>query len=169
MLMLKSKKGFIVTVIVLAAITGGSFATWLIPQNHQSSITISDPEDGLNALIDQIKTISESDKTEFDKLLSSQITPENYIAIAKISSGQIRSMIISLTEPDVSQEWRQSYYLLGDSLRTYNTYLRETIVIAEKMKENPMADLSENLDKLEQLLAQTQDSLLASNESRPQN
>ncbi len=167
--MLKSKKGFIITGIVLAAITGGSFATWLIPQNHQSSIMISNPQDGLNALVDQQKAISESDKTEFDKLLSGQITAENYITIAEISSGQIRSMIISITEPDVSEEWRQSYYLFGESLRAYNTYLRETIVIAQKIKENPTVDLTEDLGKIEQLLTQTQDSLIASNDSRPPN
>lgn len=164
---LKSKKGFIITAGVLAAITVASFAVWFIPQNNQSSIVISNPSDELDALIDQQKAISESDKIEFDKMLSGQITPENYIAIAEISSGQIRSMIISITEPDVPEQWMQSYSALADSLRAYNTYLRETTVIAEKLKSDPASDITEDKAKLEQYLTQAQDSLAASNDSRP--
>lgn len=164
---MKSKKGFIITAGVLAAITVASFAVWFIPQNNQSSIVISNPSDELDALIDQQKAISESDKIEFDKMLSGQITPENYIAIAEISSGQIRSMIISITEPDVPEQWMQSYSALADSLRAYNTYLRETTVIAEKLKSDPASDITEDKAKLEQYLTQAQDSLAASNDSRP--
>ena len=164
---LKSKKGFIITAGVLAAITAGSFAIWFIPQNNQSGIVISNPKDELDALIDQKKAIAESDATEFDKMLSGQITPENYIAIAEISSSQIRSMIISVTEPDVPGEWKQSYSALGDSLRAYNTYLRETTVIAEKLKADPSADVTQERANLEQYLTQAQDSLAASNGARP--
>ena len=45
----------------------------------------------------------------------------------------------------------------------------ETIVIAQKIKENPTVNLTEDLGKIEQLLTQTQDSLIASNDSRPPN
>ena len=164
---MKSKKGFIITAGLLAAITVASFAVWFIPQNNQSSIMIANPSDELDALIDQQKAISESDKIEFDKMLSGEITPENYIAIAEISSGQIRSMIIAITEPDVPEQWMQSYSALADSLRAYNTYLRETTVIAEKLKSDPASDIAEDKAKLEQYLTQAQDSLAASNDSRP--
>lgn len=163
---LKSKKGFIITAGVLAAITVASFAVWFIPQNNQS-IVISNPRDELDALIDQQKAIAESDAIEFDKMLTGQITPENYIAIAEISSSQIRSMMITITEPDVSGEWLQSYSHLGDSLRAYNTYLRETTVIADKLKADPSADVTEDKSKLAQYLTQAQDSLAASNDARP--
>jgi hypothetical protein len=164
---LKSKKGFIITAGVLAAITVASFAVWFIPQNNQSAIVMSSPSDELDALIDQQKAIAESDAIEFDKMLTGQITPENYIAIAEISSSQIRSMIITITEPDVPGEWQQSYVHLGDSLRAYNTYLRETTVIADKLKADPGADVTEDKAKLEQYLIQAQDSLDASNNARP--
>jgi hypothetical protein len=164
---LKSKKGFVITVGVLAAITVASFAVWFIPQNNQSAIIMSNPKDELDALIDQQKAIAESDAIEFDKMLAGQITPDNYIAIAEISSSQIRSMIITITEPDVPSEWHQSYAHLGDSLRAYNTYLRETTVIADKLKAHPSTDVTEDKTKLEQHLTQAQDSLDASNNARP--
>ena len=164
---MQSKKGFIITAVILGAVTAGSFAIWFIPQNSQSGIILSSPRDELDALIDQQKAITESDKIEFDRMLVGQITPDNYIAIAEISSSQIRGMIITVTEPDVSGEWKSSYSALGDSLRAYNTYLRETKVIAEKIKTDPMADITSEKAGLEQYLTQMQDSLTASNDSRP--
>ena len=163
---MKSKKGFILTAGVLAAITAASFAIWFIPQNNQS-VVISNPQAELDALIDQQKAIAESDKIEFDKMLAGQITPENYIAISDISSSQIRAMIISITNPDVPDEWMQSYSAMADSLRAYNTYLRETNVIAEKLKADPSADVTADIEALQQYLTQAQDSIAASNDSRP--
>lgn len=164
---LKSKKGFIITAGVLAAITVASFAVWFIPQNNQSGIVMSNPKDELDALIDQQKAIAESDAIEFDKMLAGQITPENYIAIAEISSSQIRSMIITVTEPDVPGEWQESYSYLGDSLRAYNTYLREATILADKLKADPSADVTEDRTNLEQYLSQAQESLDVSAKSRP--
>jgi len=56
---------------------------------------------------------------------------------------------------------------LADSLRAYNTYLRETAVVAEKLKSDPASDIAEDKAKLEQYLTQAQDALAASNDSRP--
>ena len=164
---MQSKKGFIITGIVLAAITAGSFAIWLIPQNNQSVVTISNPKDQIDALIDQQKTIAESDSIEFDKLTSGQITPDNYLTIEGVSSSQIRSMIISITSPEIPSEWKSSYESLGDALKAYNTYLRETTVIAQKLKENPSADISKEKAGLQQYLTLVNESLEASNKARP--
>lgn len=164
---LKSKKGFVITAAVLAAITAASFSIWFIPQDTQTKIIISNPKDELDALIDQQKTITESDKEEFERMVSGQITPDNYIMIADVSSSQIRAMIISITEPNVSQEWLTSYSALAESLRAYNTYLREAVVVAEKLKADPAADISEERAKLDQYLAQAQEFIAASNSARP--
>lgn len=164
---MKSKKGFIITGIALAAITAGSFAIWMIPQNYQSNVAMTNPKDQLDALADQYKTISESDMTEFDKLMVGQITPDNYLGIADVSSSQIRSMIISITAPDVPPQWKSSYESFGDVLKAHNTYLRETTVIAQKLKDNPSADVSSEKAGLEQYVKQAQDSLDVSNKARP--
>lgn len=164
---LQSKKGFIITGIVLAAITAGSFAIWFVPQDSQTKFVISNPKNELDALIEQQKTIADSDKVEFDKMIAGQITHENYIAIAEISSSQINSMIISIIESDVSQEWHESYAAFGNYLRSYNTYLRETIVIAEKLKADPTADVTEEISKLDQYLSDAQTFLAESNSARP--
>ena len=164
---MKAKKGFIITAVALAAITISSFSIWLIPQNNQSNVALSNPKDQLDSLIDQQKTISESDKAEFSKLIAGQITPDNYLGIADISSSQIRSMIISITAPDVPSQWKSSYESFGESLKAYNTYLRETTVIAQKLKDSPSADVTQEKANLEKYLTQVQEALDASNKSRP--
>ena len=164
---MQSKKGFVVTAIALAAITAGSFAVWMIPQNSTTQFVVSNPKDNLDALIDQQATISDSDKEEFDKMITGQITHDNYIAIAEVSSSQINSMIVSVVESDVPEEWQNSYSEFMNSLRAYNSYLRETIVVAEKLKSIPDADITEEMATLDRYIAQAQESKTKSADSRP--
>lgn len=164
---MQSKKGFIVTAIALAAITAGSFAVWMIPQNSTTQFVMSNPKDNLDALIDQQATISDSDKEEFDKMIAGQITHENYIAIAEVSSSQINSMIVSIVESDVPEEWQISYSEFMNSLRAYNSYLRETIVVAEKIKSTPDADISQERATLDKYITQARESKTKSADSRP--
>ena len=108
-----------------------------------------------------------SSDLEFDKLISGQITPDNYLGIADVSSSQIRSMIISITSPDVPSNWKSSYESFGESLKAYNTYLRETTVIAQKLKESPSADISKEKAGLQEYLTLVKESLEASYKARP--
>lgn len=164
---LKSKKGFAITGIILAAITVASFTVWLVPQNTQTKFVVSNAQEELDALIEQQKTISDSTSEEFDKMLASQVTPDDYISIAEISSSQISSFIIKIIEGEVPQEWQSSYSLYTEFLRAYNSYLRETIVIANKVKENPQADISQEMTALDRYLKQADEFLAISNSERP--
>lgn len=152
---------------MLAAITAGSFAVWLVPQNTQTRFVVSNAKEELDALVEQQKIISDSTTEEFDKMLAGQITPDNYISVAEISSSQINSFIIKIIESEVSAEWRSSYSACADFMRTYNSYLRETVVIANMIKENPQADISQETAALDELLKQADDLLASSNDARP--
>jgi hypothetical protein len=164
---LQSKKGVIITVAILAAITAASFAIWFVPQDVQTKFVVSNAKEELDALIEQQKTISDSTAEEFDKMLAGQITPDNYVTIAEISSSQINSLIIKIMESDIPQEWQASYSSSMDFLRTYNSYLRETVVIATKLKENPQADITSETAKLDELLVQADQLLTNSHSQRP--
>ncbi len=37
-----SKKGIVVTITILVAITGASFLLWMIPQNNETTFVVSD-------------------------------------------------------------------------------------------------------------------------------
>lgn len=164
---MRSSKGFVITGIILGAITAASFVVWLVPQNTQTRFVVTDAEQQLDAIIEQQKTITETIAEELDKMYSGEITPDNYISIAEISSSQINSFIITTIESDVPSEWHDSYLAIAESMRSYNSYIRETIVVAEKLKSDANADITQEKAKLDELLRQSEEYLAASNDARP--
>ncbi len=164
---MKQKRGIIITGIILAAITAGSFTIWVMPQGTQTKIIVSDAKENLDGVIEQQKTVSDTMSEEYARMLSGEITPDNYIAIAQISSSQVNSFIISMVQSDVPEEWRGSYAAYMDSLRAYNAYLQETIVIANKLKENAAADITEDKSRAESILSDVSSTIDASQNARP--
>jgi hypothetical protein len=152
---------------MLAAITAGSFTIWVMPQTTQTKFIVSNSKENLDGIIDQQKTVSDSISEEFAKMLDSQITPDNYISIAQISSSQVNSFMITIAQSDVPEEWRESYSAYMGSLRAYNSYLQETIVIANKLKENSGADITEDKAKIESVLNDANSMADASQKARP--
>lgn len=164
---MKQKRGIIITGIILAAITAGSFTIWVMPQGTQAKIIVSDAKENLDGIIEQQKTVSETMSEEYSRMLGDEITPDNYIAIAQISSSQVNSFIISMVQSDVPEEWRGRYAAYMDSLRAYNAYLQETIVIANKLKENSDADITEDKARAESILSDVSSKIGASQNARP--
>lgn len=164
---MRSTKGFVITGIILGAITAASFAVWLVPQNIQTRFVVTDAKEQLDAIIEQQKTIIETVGEEFDKMYRGEITPDNYISIAEISSSQINSLIISTIESDVPPEWHNSYLSMAESMRSYNSYIRETIVVAEKLKSDTNADITQEKAKMDEFLGQSENHFAASNDARP--
>jgi hypothetical protein len=164
---LKQKRGIIITGIILAAITAGSFTIWVMPQGTQTKFVVSDAMENLDGIIEQQKTVSDSMSEEYSRMLSGEITPDNYISIAQISSSQVNSFIIGIVQSDVPEEWQESYSAYMDSLRAYNTYLQETIVIANKLKENSAADITEDKSRAEAILDDVVSTADASQKARP--
>lgn len=164
---MKSKRGIIITAIVLAAITAASFAVWMIPQSAPTKFVVSSPGEDLDAMMEQQKTVSSSATEEFERFLSGQITADNYINIAEISHSQVNSLIIKIVDSEIPAEWNDSYGAFLEHLRAYNSYLRETIVVANKLKDSPGADISPEQARLDQYLAQADEYLTQSDASRP--
>ncbi|HSB56977.1 MAG TPA: hypothetical protein VLD38_04100 [Nitrosopumilaceae archaeon] len=161
------KRGIILTIIILAAITSVSFSIWLIPQKENSSFVVSDFKAQLESIQARKKVISDEIETDLQALLAGTVTPDNFIMRAEASTSQINVLIIELVESKAPQEWYQSYLNYGESLKSYNSYLRETIVLANKIKENSSADYKENLEKLSALKKESEDFALKADETKP--
>lgn len=155
------------TGIILAAITAGSFTIWVMPQGTQTKIIVSDARENLDGIIEQQKTVSDTMSDEYARMLSGEITQDNYIGIAQIAASQVNSFIIGMVQSDVPEEWRGSYLAYMDSLRAYNAYLQETIVIANKLKENSAADITEDKSRAESILNDVSEMADASQNARP--
>jgi len=163
-----TKKGVILTIIILVAITLGSFMMWLVPQNNQNSFLISDFENHLDQISEVHETIENQIDGEFQNLLDKKIDPEEYINYAEISSSQIKSQIIQLVESDATEEWHESYLDYLESLKTFNTYLRETVVAANLIddgNENP--EVTKILEGIESLKKDYKVLIEASKQARP--
>ena len=81
-----SKKGVLVTVIILAGITGASFLLWLIPQEDEATFVVSDYKGYLDGVQNIHAILEESMDIEYQNLRTGKITPQKYIAIVNVTS-----------------------------------------------------------------------------------
>jgi len=94
--------------------------------------------------------------------------PEQYIKIAKVSSSQINSQIIQLIQSQATSEWEEGYSRYIESLKQFNSYIRETIVTANMISETSSeTDITESLEKLSQMKGEIASLVEASDNSRP--
>ena len=100
--------------------------------------------------------------------LSIKISSDEYISIAEISSSQINSQIIELVESEATDEWIDSYLNNLESLRAYNSYIRETIVFANLLNQDSTeSEKNDLIAKIEQLKQESKDFAELSLSSRP--
>ncbi|MGH9998769.1 MAG: hypothetical protein ACRD90_02780 [Nitrosopumilaceae archaeon] len=161
------KRGVIVTIAILAAITGVSFSIWLIPQKEESIFVVSDFKAHLEIIQTRQKVISDEIETDLQAMLAGTVTPDNFIMRAEASTSQINALIIELVESRAPQEWYESYLNYGESLKSYNSYLRETIVLANKIKEGSSDDIKENLERLGALKKESETFALKADKTKP--
>jgi len=164
---LAKKRGIIVTIVILAAITGVSFSIWLIPQKEDSSFVVSDFKAHLESIQTKQKVIADEIETDLQEMLAGTVSPDNFIMRAKASTSQINALIIELIESEAPQEWHESYLNYGESLKSYNNYLRETMVLANKIKEGNSSDIKENLERLDVLKKESEAFALKVDETKP--
>lgn len=161
------KRGIIITAVILAAITAASFSVWLIPQKEGSSFVVSDFKANLESIQAKQKVIADEIETDLQAMLAGTVTPDNFIMRAEASTSQINALIIELIGSGAPQEWHESYLNYGESLKSYSSYLRETIVLANKIKDGNSNNIQENLEKLDTLKKETETFVLKANETKP--
>jgi len=163
-----SKKGIVLTIGVLAAITMASFVFWFLPQNSEIIFVVSDFESHLDGVKNIHVVIMEAVDMEFQNLLDGNISPKEYIDQVERSSEQINSQIIQLVESKATEEWHESYINYIESLKQYNTYVRETIVAATMIEEGTeSAEIDEFVTKINQFKENSELYIFKSDNTRP--
>ena len=84
-----TKKGIALTGIILVAITAASFIVWLIPQNIETKIIISDFDIHLDNIKEIHSALNNEINVQFQNMLDEKITAKEYISLAEISSSQV--------------------------------------------------------------------------------
>mgnify|MGYP000439103630 CR=1 FL=1 len=129
-----SKKGIVITVIILAVITGASFLSWIVPQDNETTFVISDYRDYLNGVKNIQEVLQESIDIEYQNLRNGEISPEDYIIITEVTSSQVTAQISEFVTSKPPEEWQGSYISYMDAMKKFNSYIGETKVLANMIE-----------------------------------
>ena len=163
-----SKKGIGVTIAFLVGIVAASFLVYLIPEDTTMKIVVSDFGKYLDITKEKAMLESVSIDESFEKLMEKKTSPNEYIGIAKVSSSQINSLIIELTDSGATQEWVESYVNYINALKKLNEKITETIVVANLMNDDDNSNsIDEIIAKIHQLETESLDLIKKSDNTRP--
>ena len=163
-----SKKGIIITVIILAVITGVSFLSWIVPQDNQTTFVISDYGNYLDGVKKIQEVLQESIDIEYQNLHNGDIFPEDYIKITEVTSSQVTTQISEFVTSKPPEEWVDSYISYMNAMKKFNEYIIETKVVANLIeKESFEKEMAETILKIEILKTEYQEYVKISDESRP--
>jgi len=163
-----SKKGIGLTIGILVAVSAASFIFWMIPQQSPMTIVVTDFENYLDGIKAKHDVISSGLEEPFSQMLNGKISHQEYISIAMISTSQVNAIIIEMVDSDAPDDWQESYINYLESLRSFNTYIRETIVIANLIGDNSdMNSIDNALSDITRLKLDSESFADASDKSRP--
>ncbi len=150
-----SKKGVIITVGILIAITIASFMVWLDnPTNTEMTIVVTDFENHDAGITERHIIISSAIEESFSELIEDKISPEEYIKIAQVSSSQNNALLLELAFSDAPEEWQESYINRIASLKSFESYIIETMVMANLIAEDgeveQKTEILSNIEKLKE-------------------
>jgi len=163
-----SRKGVGITIAILASVVIASFVVYLIPEDTTMKIIVSDFEKYLDITKEKTSMEVTSIDESFEKLMEKKTSPDEYIRIAEVSSSQINSLIIELTNSGAAQEWYDSYANYIGALKKLNEKITETIVVANLMSDDSNSNsINEIIAKIHQLETESLDLMKKSDNTRP--
>lgn len=163
-----SRKGIIATGGILVAITLASFVIWAVPGSDMSAFVVSDHGEYLDGVKNIHLVLDAQIQEDFERLVDGEMTPDEYIEIAEVTTSQINAQIVGLVKSGAPESWRESYEIYIESLRAFNTYVRETVVIAEQIGDGAeRVKPDQILDEIKQARAPFELLVSDSDQARP--
>ena len=163
-----SKKGIGVTIAILVGVVAASFLFYLIPEDTEMKLVVSDFEKHMDDIDERTSMLSAGIEESFEDLINHKLSPEEYFVTAGVTQSQVNSLIIELTLSGAPQEWTPSYKTYIEALKKLNGQITETVVIANLMKDDNNSDsVNEIISKIYELRAETQELVEKSNNLRP--
>ncbi|KFM15302.1 hypothetical protein AAA799O18_00025 [Marine Group I thaumarchaeote SCGC AAA799-O18] len=163
-----SKKGIGITIAILVGVVAASFLVYLIPENTEMKFVVSDFEKNLDDVDERTSMLSTGIEKSFDDLINHKLSPEEYFITAGVTQSQVNSLIIELTLSNPPQEWAASYKTYADALKILNEQIRESVVVANLMKDDNNSDsINEIISKIYELRAELLNLIEKSDNLRP--
>ena len=163
-----SKKGIVITGIILASITAASFLLWIVPQENDSTFIVTDYEGYLDGVKNIHEVLQESIDIEYRNLQDGKISPSEYIIITEVTSSQVTTQISEFVTSKPSEKWQESYISYMNGMKKFNEYIIETKVLANQIEnESTDAEILETVNKIEAIKLESIEHIKKSNELRP--
>ena len=164
-----SKKGIAVTIAILVGVAVFAYSLpFLIAFDTEMKITVSDFGKHLDITKERAAMEYSSIDESFEKLMENKMSSDEYIRIAEVSSSQINSLIVELTNSGATQEWTESYINYIGALKKLNEKITETIVVANLINSNDNSNtINEIMVKIHQLETESFDLMEKSDDTRP--
>ena len=163
-----SKKGIVITAIILAAITGASFLLWVIPQENDTTFIVTDYEGYLDGAKNIHEVLQESIDIEYQNLQEGKITPNDYIAITEVTSSQVTTQISEFITSKPSEQWQESYISYMNAMKKFNEYILETKVLANQIENGSIEEeIQQTVNKIDSIKAESIEYIIKSNDLRP--
>ena len=151
-----SKKGVAITVAILIAITIASFSVWVVNNttNTEMTIVVTDFENHQEGISERHKIISNAIEISFSELINEQVSTDEYVRVAEVSSSQNNALLIEIAYSDAPEEWQESYINRIASLKSFEAYIIETMVMANLINNDGEAEqrteILNNIEKLKE-------------------
>lgn len=163
-----SKKGIVVTLVILIGVVAASFLFYLIPEDTKMKLVVSDFERNLDDIDERTLILSTGIEESFEGLSNHRLTSEEYFVTAGITQSQVNSLIIELTLSNPPQEWVASYKTYVDALKKLNGQITETVIVAKLMNDGDNSDsINEIISKIYELRAESVNLIEKSDSLRP--
>ena len=88
-----TKKGIILTAIMLSIITAASFSIWLLPRYENPGTLISDYRSELDSVKERHGVIINETSDELKNMLAGSLSYDDFITRAQTSSSQVNSLL----------------------------------------------------------------------------
>ena len=153
---MSSKKGVVITVAILVAITMASFSVWIVNNsgNTEMTIVVTDFKNHQEGISERHKIILNAVEDSFSELINKKISTDEYVRIAEVSSSQNNALLMELAYSDAPEEWQESYINRIASLKSFESYIIETMVMANLIAEDGEAEqkteILSNIEKLKE-------------------
>ena len=151
-----SKRGVVITVIILVAITIASFSVWIgnNTTNTEMTIVVTDFENHQEGISERHKIISNAIEESFSELINEQISTDEYIRIAEVSSSQNNALLMELAYSDAPENWQESYINRIASLKSFEAYIIETMVLSNMIEsdgeQEQKTEILNNIEKFKE-------------------
>ena len=151
-----SKRGVVITVVILVAITIASFSVWIGNNtiNTEMTIVVTDFENHQEGISERHKIISNAVEESFSELINEQISTDEYMRIAEVSSSQNNALLMELAYSDAPEEWQESYINRIASLKSFEAYIIETMVLSNMIEsdgeQEQKTEILNNIEKFKE-------------------